>query len=64
MDPRAPDEYVEAYRHYLKDRLNFPGNVEKSTLYARGVAIAAGTDATAELKGQEIETAQGMFDAN
>ncbi|MDR7305126.1 DUF2971 domain-containing protein [Rhodoferax saidenbachensis] len=33
VDPRAPNEYVEAYRHYLKDELNFLGTVEKSQLY-------------------------------
>ncbi len=33
VDPRAPDEYVEAYRHYLKETLNFPGTVRKSSLY-------------------------------
>lgn len=33
VDPRAPDEFVEAYRHLLKDRLKFPGSVKKSLLY-------------------------------
>jgi hypothetical protein len=33
VDPRAPDEYVEAYRKYLKDTLTFPGPVKKSQLY-------------------------------
>ena len=33
VDPRAPDEYVEAYKYYLKDKLKFPGSVRKSSLY-------------------------------
>ena len=34
IDPRAPDEVVKAYRYYLKEKLGFPGPVEKSRLYA------------------------------
>lgn len=33
VDPRAPSEYVDAYRHYLKNKLKFPGTVQKSQLY-------------------------------
>ena len=33
VDPRAPEEFLEAYRHFLKDRLGFPGSVKKSLLY-------------------------------
>jgi hypothetical protein len=33
IDPRAPDSIVEAYKYYLKDKLGFPGNVQKSQLY-------------------------------
>jgi hypothetical protein len=33
IDPRAPDEVVNAYKYYLKDKLQFPGIVEKSRLY-------------------------------
>ena len=33
VDPRAPDEYVEAYAHYLNSRLNFHKSVKKSQLY-------------------------------
>lgn len=64
VDPRAPNAYVEAYRYYLKGKLKFPGTVGKSVLYAPGVSIAAGTDATAELKGLEIATGQGTRDAD
>jgi hypothetical protein len=34
VDPRAPDEVLKAYRYYLKDKLGFPGKVERSGLYA------------------------------
>jgi len=34
VDPRAPDEFVSAYRHYLQDELGFTGRVQKSGLYA------------------------------
>lgn len=34
IDPRAPDESVKAYTYYLKEKLGFPGTVEKSRLYA------------------------------
>jgi len=33
IDPRAPDESVKAYTYYLKEKLKFPGKVEKSRLY-------------------------------
>jgi hypothetical protein len=33
LDPRAPGEVLNAYRYYLKDKLGFPGTVEKSKLY-------------------------------
>lgn len=33
IDPRAPDEVVNAYSYYLKDKLMFPGTVKKSRLY-------------------------------
>lgn len=44
IDPRAPDEFVDAYRHYLKDRLEFPGYVGKSALYAKSDVIEAGPE--------------------
>lgn len=34
IDPRAPDEFVKAYQYYLKEKLGFPGTVERSALYA------------------------------
>lgn len=34
IDPRAPDEIVKAYKFYLKEKLGFPGMVERSGLYA------------------------------
>ncbi|PVE44741.1 DUF2971 domain-containing protein [Limnohabitans planktonicus] len=34
IDPRAPEETVKAYKFYLKEKLGFPGTVEKSRLYA------------------------------
>lgn len=34
IDPRAPDEMVKAYKFYLKEKLGFPGKVERSGLYA------------------------------
>lgn len=34
IDPRAPDEYVRAFQHYIKDKLAFPGTVLKSALYS------------------------------
>lgn len=33
IDPRAPAEVVNAYRYYLKDKLKFPGTVDRSHLY-------------------------------
>jgi hypothetical protein len=33
VDPRAPNEHVDAYRSYLKNNLKFPGSVKKSQLY-------------------------------
>jgi hypothetical protein len=36
VDPRAPEEFVAAYRHYLRDVLKFPGSVKKSQLYRSG----------------------------
>ncbi len=33
IDPRAPDEYVKAYKFCLKEKLGFPGTVAKSRLY-------------------------------
>ena len=33
IDPRAPEEVLNAYRYYLKDKLEFPGTVAKSKLY-------------------------------
>ena len=38
VDPRAPDEYVEAYQKYLKNVLAFPGPVRKSVLYKSEVS--------------------------
>jgi len=35
VDPRAPEAFVAAFRHYLKERLNFPGSVSRSDLYSR-----------------------------
>jgi len=34
VDPRAPEPYVQAYRHYLVEKLGFKGPVQKSGLYA------------------------------
>ncbi|WP_324781036.1 DUF2971 domain-containing protein [Thiobacillus sedimenti] len=34
IDPRAPDPYVRAYKHFLKEQLGFPGRVAQSALYA------------------------------
>ena len=36
VDPRAPEEFVAAYQHYLRDHLKFPGSVRKSQLYRAG----------------------------
>jgi hypothetical protein len=36
VDPRAPEEFLNAYRYYLKDKLHFAGPVRKSTLYQSG----------------------------
>ena len=36
VDPRAPEEFVAAYSHYLRDHLNFTGSVRKSQLYRSG----------------------------
>jgi len=33
LDPRAPEEVLNAYRYYLKDKLGFPGTVARSKLY-------------------------------
>ena len=33
VDPRAPEEFLEAYRYLLKDQLRFSGSVKKSLLY-------------------------------
>ena len=34
IDPRAPVPYVRAYKHFLKEKLGFPGRVAQSALYA------------------------------
>ena len=34
IDPRAPQAYVRAYKHFLKEKLGFPGRVGQSGLYA------------------------------
>jgi len=34
VDPRAPEAYVEAYKHYLRAKLGFRGNVLRSLLYS------------------------------
>ena len=34
VDPRAPDEFVQAYQHYFRDKLGFVGRIAKSALYA------------------------------
>ena len=36
VDPRAPEEFVAAYEHYLRDQLKFTGSVKKSALYRSG----------------------------
>ena len=41
IDPRAPDEVVKAYKFYLKEKLEFPGKVERSALYAVPEGLAA-----------------------
>ena len=33
LDPRAPTELTDALRHYLKNKMLFPGHVAKSSLY-------------------------------
>lgn len=33
VDPRAPDEFVDAYKHHLRQKLGFMGSVKKSQLY-------------------------------
>jgi len=38
LDPRAPDEFVDIYSHYLHSTLGFKGKVLKSQLYASGDA--------------------------
>lgn len=37
VDPRAPEEFVAAYKHYLQEHLKFLGSVKKSQLYQSGV---------------------------
>lgn len=37
VDPRAPEEFVAAYKHYLQEHLKFLGSVKKSQLYRSGV---------------------------
>lgn len=39
IDPRAPDAYVRAYKHFLKEKLGFPGRVGQSALYAGREAL-------------------------
>lgn len=34
VDPRAPKEFVQAYRYYLREKLGFAGRVAQSALYA------------------------------
>jgi hypothetical protein len=34
-DPRAPDEMVEVFEFFLKNKLKFKGHVGKSTLYEK-----------------------------
>ncbi len=34
VDPRAPIEFVRAYKHYLSERLGYAGRVGQSALYA------------------------------
>lgn len=33
LDPRAPDELVKAFEFYFQEKLNFKGNVQRSSLY-------------------------------
>jgi len=33
LDPRAPNELVQVYKHYLKEKIGFQGHFSKSTLY-------------------------------
>ena len=39
IDPRAPDAYVKAYKHFLKEKLGFPGRVGQSALYTGREAL-------------------------
>jgi hypothetical protein len=38
VDPRAPDAFVDSYRHYLKNVLGYKGTVKKSQLYRSDTA--------------------------
>ena len=42
LDPRAPQELVDAFAHYFKNKLSFQGVVKRSELYAspRSIEIA------------------------
>lgn len=33
LDPRAPTQLVDVYRHYLRNKIGFKGDIIKSTLY-------------------------------
>ena len=41
IDPRAPQEYVDAFTAYLKKELKFKGVVKKSSLYAARTPLEA-----------------------
>lgn len=41
VDPRAPDAYVDAYKHYLQSKLGYRRNVLKSMLYSSRESIVA-----------------------
>ncbi len=33
LDPRAPDELVDAFKYYFENKLNYQGSVQRSSLY-------------------------------
>lgn len=44
VDPRAPNQFVDAYRHYLNNVLGYKGAVKKSQLYAQRAPIEVQDD--------------------
>lgn len=49
IDPRAPDEYVDAYTHYLQDRLGFGGSISKSDLYRKVDRVSCDAESSEEI---------------